>query len=61
MTAVNFDKVIYQLTLEDIQNVADDILGRFLIINEIELIKGKTGDNIDWYNAIVNTITLNIK
>jgi len=61
VTAVNFDKVIYQLTLEDIQNVADDILGRFLIINEIELIKGKTGDNIDWYNAIVNTITLNIK
>lgn len=61
MIAVNLDKVIYQLTIEDIQNVADDFLGRFLTINEIELIEGKIGDNIDWYSAIVNTITLNIK
>ncbi|MBN2213988.1 MAG: hypothetical protein JW723_07080 [Bacteroidales bacterium] len=61
MIAVNLDKVIYQLTIEDIQNVADDFLGRLLTINEIELIEGKIGDNIDWYCAIVNTITLNIK
>lgn len=61
MTKVNLGKVIYQLTVEDIQNVADDTLGRFLKADEIELIEDKIGDNIDWYNAIVNTITLNIK
>ena len=61
MTKVNLGKVIYQLTIEDIQNVADDTLGRFLNADEIELIEDKIGDNIDWYNAIVNTITLNIK
>lgn len=48
--------IIYQLTIEDIQLVASETLNRTLSLEEINLIKDKVGDNIDWFQAIEQTI-----
>ncbi|MDO5664757.1 MAG: hypothetical protein Q4G63_05830 [Bacteroidia bacterium] len=61
MKAINQDKVIYQLTIEDLQKVATEILERNLTENELKLIEDKISDNIDWYGAIENRILQNIK
>lgn len=60
MTTDKLGKVVYQLTVEDLQNVADDTLGRFLTVNEIKLVEEKIGDYINWYDAIHNAIIQNI-
>ena len=54
------DKIIYSLNIEDLQNVADDVLGRELNANEVLTLEDKIGDHIDWYNAIHNAIIQNI-
>jgi hypothetical protein len=61
MEIVTQDKVIYQLTIEDLQNVANDKLGRDLSESEIKLLEEKIGDYIDWHGAIQNAIDQNIK
>ena len=50
------DTVIYQLTVEDLQSVAEEKLNRILTDDEIEIIARKIGDYIDWYHAIENVI-----
>lgn len=42
MEIVTQDKVIYQLTIEDLQNVANDKLGRDLSESEIKLLEEKS-------------------
>jgi len=55
-------KIVYALTVADLQNVADESIGRELTDQEIEQIEEKLGDFIDWYEAIYNTINhLDIK
>lgn len=61
MTTENLDKVIYQLTIEDLQRVALDTLGRELTATEINLIEEKFAENINWYDAIQSAINENIK
>jgi len=61
MTAKNLDKVIYQLTIEDLQRAAIDTLGRELTSTEVELIEEKFAENIKWYDAIQSAINENIK
>lgn len=61
MTTENLDKVIYQLTVEDLQRVAMDTLGRELNATEINLIEEKFAENINWYDAIQSAINENIK
>lgn len=61
MTTENLDKVIYQLTIEDLQRVALDTLGRELTTTEINLIEEKFAENINWYGAIQSAINENIK
>ena len=46
------NKIIYQLTVEDIQTVADQELNRELNRKEIALIEDTIAENIDWYDAI---------
>jgi hypothetical protein len=55
------NKIIYQLTVEDIQNVANQELGRSLSDVEIESIIEPIAEKIPWYDAICNTITENYK
>lgn len=57
------NKIIYKLTIEDIQNVAQQELERNLTIEEVNKVVDLIVESIDWYNpiadAINNTITIN--
>jgi hypothetical protein len=61
MQIQDLDKIIYQLTVEDLQNVANDELDRDLTEEEIRLLEDKIGDDIDWYGIISNAIIQHIK
>lgn len=50
------EKIIYQLTVADIQNVAGIEIGRELSVDEIELIQEKIAEKIAWYDAIADSI-----
>lgn len=50
------NKVIYQLNVEDVQNVAAQELDRELTDAEIEKILDRVADNIPWYDAITDAI-----
>lgn len=45
-------KIIYSINIEDVQNVAEEELGRKLSKKELKIIEDKIGDYIDWYGAI---------
>lgn len=47
---------IYYLTIEDVQNVAQDLLGRDLSDDEIAGIENSIAENITWYDAIERAI-----
>lgn len=57
----NLDSPIYQLTVADLQDVANDLLNRELTYKEIELLEDKIVDYIDWYSIIQNLIDLYIE
>lgn len=48
--------IVYSLSIEDIQTVAIQELGKELTDNEIEKIKDLIGEKINWYDAILNSI-----
>ncbi|MDZ7625652.1 MAG: hypothetical protein U5J96_14565 [Ignavibacteriaceae bacterium] len=50
------DKIIYQLTIEAIQNVAEENFGRKLTSKEIKKILDPIADSIPWYDAICDAI-----
>ncbi|MBI5213033.1 MAG: hypothetical protein HY957_06630 [Nitrospirae bacterium] len=52
-------KIIYSINIEDVQNVAEEELGRKLNNKELKIIEDKIGDCIDWYESILFTITNN--
>ncbi len=60
MEAIDIDKVIYQLTIEDLQTVANEELNRDLTETEIKVLEEKIGDHINWYDSIRSAIILNI-
>ena len=45
-------RIIYSLNTEDIQNVAEEELGRKLSKKELKIVEDKIGDYVDWYGAI---------
>jgi len=49
-------KIIYSINIEDVQNVAEEELGRELTEKELKIVEDKVGDYIDWYSAIDFTI-----
>jgi len=53
---MNQDKIIYSLTVEDIQNVAEQELDRELTPKEIKLITDSIAENINWCDAIADAI-----
>ncbi|MFQ3599464.1 MAG: hypothetical protein SNJ55_10430 [Chloroherpetonaceae bacterium] len=61
METQNLEKIIYQLTVEDLQNVANEELNRDLTEEEIKLLEDKIGDYIDWYEIISSAISNNIQ
>jgi len=48
--------IIYSLTVEDVQTVANQELGRILSSGEIEKIKETIAKRINWYDAIADSI-----
>ena len=58
MSKNNLNKVIYKLTVEDIQTVANDILNRDLGKNEIEKVTESLCGIINWYDNIYNAILM---
>ena len=50
------DDTIYQLTIEDIQNVAEENFGRKLTSKEIKKIIDPIAERITWYDAIYDAI-----
>ena len=50
------NNVFYQLTIEDIQNVADQELERELSLQEIELIQDRIAEKLPWYDVIADSI-----
>ncbi len=53
---ISASKIIYSINIEDVQNVAEQELGRELNKKELKIIEDKIGDYIDWYEAINMTI-----
>jgi len=45
-------RIHMKLNIEDVQNVAEEELGRKLAKKELKIIEDKLGDYIDWYSAI---------
>ena len=50
------NKIIYYLTIDDIQNVANQEVERNLSPIEIKQIIDKIASKINWYDAIANII-----
>lgn len=50
------DEIFYSLSIEDIQNVASEEIGRTLSKKEIDIIKEYVAENISWYDAINEAI-----
>ncbi len=55
------NKIIYQLTIEDIQNVAEENFGRELTSEEVNKILDSIGIRIPWYEAIYDSIKDKLK
>ncbi len=54
------DNIIYSLNENDVQTVAEQEIGRKLSSEEINAIVDDIADNINWYEAIANSILLKI-
>ena len=52
LESINNNKIVYQLTVEDLQTVAKATLERTLTNNEISLLEEIIGDYIDWFDVI---------
>lgn len=53
--------IIYSLCVEDVQNVAEEVLNRSLTDGEINSIIDLIADNISWYDSIEMAIREKIK
>lgn len=56
MNEINKDTEIYLLTVEDLQTVAQEELGRELSPDEIKKVTEVVEKTIDWYNLIAEAI-----
>jgi hypothetical protein len=55
------ETILYQLTTEDLQNVANEALNRDLTAAEIACIELKLGNYLNWHEALHAAINDNIK
>ena len=54
------NKIIYSINIEDVQNVAEQEIGRELSENELKVVEDNIGDQFDWYEAINSVIASHI-
>ena len=50
------DEVVYEISVDDLQNVSMEVLERPLTDIEVDSIKKSVGNHIDWFQAIENAI-----
>lgn len=50
------NEIVYSISIEDIQTVATEEMGRELTDDEIDKIKDLIGEKIGWYEAILDTL-----
>jgi len=58
---VRMSHIIYSVNVEDVQNVAEQELGRALTNSELKIVEDKIGDQFDWYEAIDSVIAAYIE
>lgn len=56
----NMEERIYSINIQDIQDVAGEVLDRPLTKKETALVKESVGDYIDWFQAIEFAINKHI-
>jgi hypothetical protein len=50
------ERTVYQISVEDLQRVAMEVLERKLTDEEIAAVAERLGDCIDWFQAVENAI-----
>ena len=55
------EEIIYEINVNDLQEVANQVLDRRLTSKEVALVQGTVGDYIDWSQAIENAIQKHIR
>jgi hypothetical protein len=50
------ERTVYEISVEDLQEVAREILERELTEDELTAVGNRVGDYIDWFQAIENAI-----
>lgn len=50
------DRIVYSISVGDIQEVAKQVLERDLTKKEVVLVEESVGDYIDWFQAIENAL-----
>jgi hypothetical protein len=50
------DRIVYSINVDDIQEVAQQILERDLTKKEVILVEESIGDHLDWFQAVENSI-----
>ena len=61
MNKIDPEKIIYQLSVEDLQTVAKEVIKRKLKATEIKLLEDKLGDYIDWFETIEMAINDHVR
>lgn len=55
------DKIIYAISVEDVQQVAQMEMNRDLTDSELKIVEVNIGDQFDWFEAIASVIQTRIK
>lgn len=50
------ERSVYEISVDDLQRVATEVLGRNLTDGEIAVVGESVGDYIDWFQAIETAI-----
>jgi hypothetical protein len=50
------DRIIYSISVGDLQEVSQEVLERRLTKSELDQVQASVGDYIDWFQAIENAI-----
>jgi len=54
-------RTVYEISVDDLQRVAKEVLERELTVEEIAAIGNSVGDYIDWFQAIENAINDHVR
>ncbi len=54
------ERTVYEISIDDLQQVAKEVLERELTDEEVSAVGNSVGDYIDWFQAIENAIQQHI-